>query len=287
MKLKSFRNILSGLFLLCIVILAIVEKSGSHIATRSSPVATIAARNSSIKPVDITVFETIRIANSTTGNGNSSVQVQSKLPSPTVVAATEILPSNVSIKPVDIKAFQALQQNRTVESGGVRKSKNLLDWIGFGSGSDDDPYLASVNGACFEGVLSECLKYRALSSLDYFFDRDVFTLNDNVKVVRMPAHHLKQLKQETFEFSTSPRADEPEWDRFVKFLKRRVEFFVKSTAIEVQRESEEQPLSFKDQSYISSDISSSSSAAYQNRPNVNSYYSQQLAYKGYRKYEKR
>lgn len=140
---------------------------------------------------------------------------------------------NSSIRAVDIKKFVS-SDNGTSEGRGVRKGKNLLDWIGFGTGSDTDPYLARANSACLNGDLSECFKSRALASLDEFFDKDAYTLTDNAKVVRMPAAQLRKLREEPFEFSSTPRAEEPEWDQFVKFLLRKVERFVKSTAIEVQ-----------------------------------------------------
>lgn len=140
---------------------------------------------------------------------------------------------NSSIKAVDIKNFVA-SENGTSEGRGVRKGKNLLDWIGFGTGSDTDPYLARTNSACLNGDLSECFKSRALASLDEFFDKETYTLTENAKVIRMPVVHLKQLHQDSFEFSSTPRSEEPEWDQFVKFLLRKVERFVKSTAIEVQ-----------------------------------------------------
>ncbi|XP_069679314.1 uncharacterized protein Osi2 isoform X2 [Periplaneta americana] len=124
--------------------------------------------------------------------------------------------------------------NGTSEGRGVREGKNLLDWIGFGTGSDTDPYLARANSECLNGDLSECFKSRALSSLDEFFDKESYTLTENARMVRMPVSQLRQLHHERFEFSSTPRADEPEWDQFVKFLLRKVERFVKSTAIEVQ-----------------------------------------------------
>lgn len=141
--------------------------------------------------------------------------------------------TNSSVRAVDITAFVA-SRNGTSEERGIRKGKNLLDWIGFGTGSDTDPYLARANAACLNGDLSECFKSRALTSLDEFFDKDTYSLTDNAKVVRMPVSQLRQLHQEAFEFSSTPRAEEPEWDQFVKFLLRKVERFLKSTAIEVQ-----------------------------------------------------
>lgn len=49
--------------------------------------------------------------------------------------------------------------------------RNLLDWIGLGTGPDTDPYLAKTNAACLDGDLAECFKSRALASLDEFFDK--------------------------------------------------------------------------------------------------------------------
>jgi hypothetical protein len=140
---------------------------------------------------------------------------------------------NSSIKAVDVTEF-ATSHNGTTEGRGVRTGKNLLDWIGFGTGSDTDPYVARANSACLNGDLSECFKSRALVSLDEFFDRETYSLTENARVIRMPVSQLKQLRQEAFEFSSTPRASEPEWDQFVKFLLRKVERFLKSTAMEVQ-----------------------------------------------------
>jgi hypothetical protein len=124
--------------------------------------------------------------------------------------------------------------NGTNEGRGARKGKNLLEWIGFGTGSDTDPYLARANSACLDGDMSECFKSRALASLDDFFDKDRYILTEDASVVRMPEPHLRKIQQEPFEFSSAPRAEEAEWDQFVKFLLRKVERFVKSTAVEVQ-----------------------------------------------------
>ncbi|XP_063237146.1 uncharacterized protein LOC134539257 [Bacillus rossius redtenbacheri] len=118
--------------------------------------------------------------------------------------------------------------------GRARQGKDFLDWIGLGTGADTDPYLARANSACLGGDLSECFKSRALASLDDFFAKDSYALTENARVVRMPDAQLRRLVAEPYEFSTEPRADEPEWDQFVKFLLRKVERFVKSAAVEVQ-----------------------------------------------------
>ncbi|KAK7870596.1 hypothetical protein R5R35_009100 [Gryllus longicercus] len=118
--------------------------------------------------------------------------------------------------------------------GGLREGKNLLDWIGLGTGPETDPYLAEANAACLTGDLAECFKSRALASLDDFFDRDAYPMTENARVVRLPRAQLRSLHAEPFEFSVAPRADEPEWDKLVKFLLRRAERFLKSTALELQ-----------------------------------------------------
>ena len=50
----------------------------------------------------------------------------------------------------------------------------------------------------------------------------------------MPEEQLRRLTQESYEYSSAPRSDETEWEQFVKFLLRKVEKFVKSTALEVK-----------------------------------------------------
>lgn len=50
----------------------------------------------------------------------------------------------------------------------------------------------------------------------------------------MPTPQLRRLTNEPYEFSSDPRAEESEWEHFVKFLLRKVEKFVKSTALEVK-----------------------------------------------------
>lgn len=115
-----------------------------------------------------------------------------------------------------------------------RNGKNLLDWLGFTVGGDTDPYLSKANAACLEGDLSECFKSKALTSLEEFFDKEVYALNDNTRIVKMPSVQLRALAKEPYEFSGETRAEEPEWDQFVKYVMRKVEKFVKSTAIEVR-----------------------------------------------------
>ncbi|XP_054258835.1 uncharacterized protein LOC128983549 isoform X2 [Macrosteles quadrilineatus] len=116
---------------------------------------------------------------------------------------------------------------------GRRGGKHLLDWLGLGIGTDTDPYLARANSACLEGDLAECFKSRALSSLDDFFTRDSYELSEHSRVVRMPGTQLRRLVQEPFEYSNEARETDSEWDQFAKFIMRKVERFIKSSAIEV------------------------------------------------------
>lgn len=116
-----------------------------------------------------------------------------------------------------------------------RDGRNLLHWIHSFTNPETDPYLAKANTACLDGDLAECFKAKALSNLDEFFTKESYSLNDNARIVRMPEEHVRRVYQEPFEFTTTgARADEPEWDQFVKFVTRKVERFLKSAAVEVQ-----------------------------------------------------
>ncbi|KAJ8928848.1 hypothetical protein NQ314_018533 [Rhamnusium bicolor] len=66
----------------------------------------------------------------------------------------------------------------------------------------------------------------------YFFQPS-YHLSDNARIFRLPESQLRQAAQEPYEYSESPRADEPEWDQLVKFAMRKVEKFLKSTSIEL------------------------------------------------------
>ncbi|CAG9860657.1 unnamed protein product [Phyllotreta striolata] len=78
-------------------------------------------------------------------------------------------------------------------------------------------------------------------SQDYAGDgREVFlnfqpeySISETARIRRMPETQLRQLSQEQYEYSESPRADEPEWDQLIKFAKRKLEKFMKSTAFEL------------------------------------------------------
>ncbi|XP_034949936.1 uncharacterized protein Osi2 [Chelonus insularis] len=119
------------------------------------------------------------------------------------------------------------QKNRT------RQGKDLLDWIGLGTGPGVDPYLARLNEICLTGDLAECFKSRAINSFSEFFDKDKYELNENVRVVRMGRDLVQEVDRQPYEYSATPRSDDSEWDQLVKFISRKAERFIKTVAIEV------------------------------------------------------
>lgn len=120
--------------------------------------------------------------------------------------------------------------------GEQRGAKNLFNWLGSFADDDADPYLSSANGACLQGDMAECFKARALSGLGDFFGRDSYRLNENVRVVRLLGRDGfpdDGRSSRAFEFSSDQRPDDTEWDRLVKFASRKVERFLRASAVEV------------------------------------------------------
>lgn len=137
-------------------------------------------------------------------------------------------------------------EGRSVRGGGItpppfhqdgRKGKDLLDLIGFGTGPNVDPYLASTNAACLTGDLAECFKSRALASMDDFFQQEAYQFGENARIVRLKRWREEEQSrargERSYEFSSAPRAGDSDWDQFAKFIMRKAETFIKSTAIEV------------------------------------------------------
>lgn len=116
---------------------------------------------------------------------------------------------------------------------GNRSGKNLFNWLGSFADEEADPYLSSANSACLQGDMTECFKARALSGLGDFFVRDSYRLNENVRVVRQGGDDDAGRSSRAFEFSTEERPEDTEWDKLVKFAMRKVERFLRSTAVEV------------------------------------------------------
>lgn len=54
--------------------------------------------------------------------------------------------------------------------------RGLLDWIGFGTGPETDPYVAKTNAGCLGGDLAECFKSHAISSFVEFFEKVIFVV---------------------------------------------------------------------------------------------------------------
>lgn len=55
--------------------------------------------------------------------------------------------------------------------GRQRQGKNLLDFVGLGTGGNTDPYLARTNAACLNGELAECFKSQAIGTFSDFFNK--------------------------------------------------------------------------------------------------------------------
>ncbi|KAF4528611.1 hypothetical protein B566_EDAN009215 [Ephemera danica] len=139
--------------------------------------------------------------------------------------------------PTDSAASSSPVDGRSFEPQDGRKGKNLLDLIGFGTGPETDPYLASANAACLTGDLAECFKSRALASMDDFFQQESYQFGEHARVVRLrrwrEEEQARSRGERAYEFSSAPRAGESEWDQFSKFILRKAEAFIKSTAFEV------------------------------------------------------
>lgn len=52
-----------------------------------------------------------------------------------------------------------------------RQGKHLLDFVGLGTGTNVDPYLAKINSLCLNGELAECFKSQALGTFTDFFSK--------------------------------------------------------------------------------------------------------------------
>ncbi|XP_052863712.1 uncharacterized protein LOC128270352 [Anopheles cruzii] len=131
--------------------------------------------------------------------------------------------------------IQFLQQQQQPAVGeGRRQGKNLLDFIGLGTGGNVDPYLARTNAQCLNGELAECFKSQALNTFGEFFERDQYELTTDARIVRLPETQLRSLGQEGFEYVGESRHTDSEWELMYKYALRRLERFVKSTALEFQ-----------------------------------------------------
>lgn len=58
-----------------------------------------------------------------------------------------------------------------IDAEGRRTGKNLLDFVGLGTGANVDPYVARVNNNCLTGELADCFKSQALGTFSDFFNK--------------------------------------------------------------------------------------------------------------------
>lgn len=52
-----------------------------------------------------------------------------------------------------------------------RQGKNLLDFVGLGTGANLDPYHAKTNANCLKGELADCFKSQAIGTFSEFFNK--------------------------------------------------------------------------------------------------------------------
>ncbi|CAK1594322.1 unnamed protein product [Parnassius mnemosyne] len=113
--------------------------------------------------------------------------------------------------------------------------RGLLDWIGLGE--DQDPYIQQATQQCINGDLADCFKAQALRSFDDFFDKQAYKLSDNAMLVKVESQ-ARALAHEPPELSSQPRSEDSDWDALVKFGMRKIERFLRSTALEMHLDDE-------------------------------------------------
>ncbi|CAK1541104.1 unnamed protein product [Leptosia nina] len=115
------------------------------------------------------------------------------------------------------------------------QGRGLLDWIGLGE--DQDPYIQQATQQCINGDLADCFKAQALRSFDDFFDKQAYQLSDNAVLVKVESQ-ARALSHEPPQLSSQPRSEDSDWDALVKFGMRKIERFLRSTALEMQLDNE-------------------------------------------------
>lgn len=77
------------------------------------------------------------------------------------------------VLPDQIRQQQPINNVRLPDDteGRQRQGKNLLDFVGLGTGGNTDPYLARTNAACLNGELAECFKSQAIGTFSDFFNK--------------------------------------------------------------------------------------------------------------------
>ncbi|CAH0763471.1 unnamed protein product [Diatraea saccharalis] len=133
-------------------------------------------------------------------------------------------------------------QGRSLNFGGDDRGRSpqaqgrgFLDWLGFGE--DQDPYIQQATQQCINGDLADCFKAQALRSFDDFFDKQAYQLSDNAVLVKVESQ-ARALVHEPPTLSSQPRSEDSDWDALVKYGMRKIERFLRSTALEFQLDDE-------------------------------------------------
>ncbi|KAJ2940074.1 hypothetical protein O0L34_g14109 [Tuta absoluta] len=115
------------------------------------------------------------------------------------------------------------------------EGRGLLNWLGLGE--DQDPYIQQATNQCINGDLADCFKAQALRSFDDFFDKQAYQLSENAVLVKVESQ-ARALAHEPTELASQPRSGDSDWDALVKFGMRKIERFLRSTALEMQLDDE-------------------------------------------------
>ncbi|XP_028043554.1 uncharacterized protein LOC114253020 [Bombyx mandarina] len=115
------------------------------------------------------------------------------------------------------------------------QGRGLLDWIGLGE--DQDPYIQQSTQQCINGDLADCFKAQALRSFDDFFDKQAYQLSDNALLVKAE-NQARALAREPPQLDSQPRSEDSDWEALVKYGMRKIERFLRSTALELQLDNE-------------------------------------------------
>ncbi|XP_053619555.1 uncharacterized protein Osi2 [Plodia interpunctella] len=111
------------------------------------------------------------------------------------------------------------------------QGRGLLDWIGLGE--DQDPYIQQATQQCINGDLADCFKAQALRSFDDFFDKQAYQLSENAVLVKRESQ-ARALAHEPPQLESQPRSGDSDWDGLVKYGMRKIERFLRQTALEMQ-----------------------------------------------------
>ncbi|KAF9799421.1 hypothetical protein SFRURICE_003118 [Spodoptera frugiperda] len=115
------------------------------------------------------------------------------------------------------------------------QGRGLLDWLGLGE--DQDPYIQQATQQCINGDLADCFKAQALRSFDDFFDKQAYQLSENAVLVKVDSQ-ARALSREPPQLDSQPRSEDSDWEALVKYGMRKIERFLRSTALEMQLDDE-------------------------------------------------